>query len=1103
MPQLSALILILCAAVGACGGDDAPTASDDHDGLGLPDFSATCPGGAGCICTDNDACDSGLCLNTAFGWRCAGTCKGDKGGSACDDGQDTPCRKATCDPNTGVCSLSNLAKGTDCSDGAVCVEATCDGQGACHVKPTCGCTKAADCAAKDDDNLCNGVLYCDKSAAPYTCKTNPATVVTCLSGQDTVCRTSQCQPATGTCALVDKPAKTACDDGEICTAGDHCLGGACVPGTWVCTCASDADCVKSDDGNLCNGTMYCDKAAGACKVNPATVVTCPTADDDLCRARVCDPKTGSCPLIALNAGVGCSDNNPCTTGEACKDGMCKGGTATCPCQIDADCAAHEDGDLCNGLLYCHKASATCQVNPATIVTCPSVDDSQCMKRLCQPKTGACALTPAIEGAHCEDGNPCTASDACKGGKCVAGVSVCACQSQTDCAKFEDGDLCNGTLYCDQAPPEPTCKLNPSTLKSCPSVDDTTCLKNRCQPKTGLCQWQPEVQGAPCDDGVPCTKADHCAAGKCVPGMKTCFCGPGGDCSAYDDGNVCTGAVQCDATTGLCGPKAGSAPNCDDDNDCTLDGCDAKTGCTHKPAAAACSDGDPCTVSDTCVQGVCASGGVANCDDGSTCTLDACVAGKGCQSDGATQNGKACDDGDACTKNTSCAAGQCQGAVPVTCDDGNPCTEDSCAAKAGCTNASVVDGTKCAAGEPCTGPGTCAGGKCGGGVPWLWKSPTPAAGDQFLGIALDGDGVLVAGNTKKLSLDDFRVARFDAKGQEDWSTTAGGGASYANAVVPIAGGAVACGWSQAAGNGDGVLTRLDAKGKATWLYNYGLSSNLEKFEDLSVTPSGFAAAGTIRSIAGGAGGFWLLATDPNGVEQWQKTFDGTGDSLATGLLTVNGALVLVGRSKAPPIGSWDGMAVVATLTGKKTGGWTMGSWASDHFGAIEPLGQGYVVGGMWSSGPPNGSWLVAHDASGAVLWEANLGPGGPGWANTLATTKSAVYLAQGSDVAAVTTTGELRWSRTVEVASSIGAIAADDSGLYIATLAGQVHRMDAFGNASCQTSGPCLTKGPMDCADQNPCTADLCDAAHGGCFHTDFPSGTPCGAKATCDQGVCK
>ena len=69
--------------------------------------------------------------------------------------------------------------------------------------------------------------------------------------------------------------------------------------------------------------------------------------------------------------------------------------------------------------------------------------------------------------------------------------------------------------------------------------------------------------------------------------------------------------------------------------------------------------------------------------------------------------------------------------------------------------------------------------------------------------------------------------------------------------------------------------------------------------------------------------------------------------------------------------------------------------------------------------------------------------------------------------------------------------------------GLTFAMDAYGNTDCGKSGACLTTPLAACDDKNPCTADLCDAAHNGCWHTNLPDTLLCGTGKTCKSGLCQ
>ncbi|MEY3011279.1 MAG: hypothetical protein RIT45_14 [Pseudomonadota bacterium] len=327
-------------------------------------------------------------------------------------------------------------------------------------------------------------------------------------------------------------------------------------------------------------------------------------------------------------------------------------------------------------------------------------------------------TPAdgtLDGGGCVPAD-CAGSKPCHVGTCVGGdCTYAAVPDDTPC---DDDDACTVDDRCQDA------ACLPGAATACD--DDNPCTVDGCKDAAGGCTHTPSLLA--CDDGNACTVGDQCQAGACAAGL-------GRDC---DDDNVCTvdscnpaaapeSACQHVAVGGLCsdgdpctvqdgcvdGACAGKPMPCDDDNPCTDDVCEAKGdqgACVHTANSGACSDGDVCTLGDACKDGACAAGAAAVCNDGNPCTTDACDAKLGCT---ATDNKAACDDGNACTLGDGCAGGSCVGAGVLDCEDGNGCTLDACLTASGCSHtpstAECSDGDACSLGDQCV-QGACVAGK---------------------------------------------------------------------------------------------------------------------------------------------------------------------------------------------------------------------------------------------------------------------------------------------------------------------------------------------------------------------------------------------------------
>ena len=101
-------------------------------------------------------------------------------------------------------------------------------------------------------------------------------------------------------------------------------------------------------------------------------------------------------------------------------------------------------------------------------------------------------------------------------------------------------------------------------------------------------------------------------------------------------------------------------------------------CAEVPVAndTSCSDGDLCTVGDTCQNGVCVSGPDMECEgEPQQCHQFICEEGE-C-TEVPVANDTSCSDGDLCTVGDTCQNGMCVSGPDMECDDNNECTEDNC------------------------------------------------------------------------------------------------------------------------------------------------------------------------------------------------------------------------------------------------------------------------------------------------------------------------------------------------------------------------------------------------------------------------------------------
>ena len=300
---------------------------------------------------------------------------------------------------------------------------------------------------------------------------------------------------------------------------------------------------QCDDGNRVDG----DCCSSICTYE-LEGVPCPS-DGNVCTDDVCNA-TGTC-MHTLNTRA-CNDGDACTQTDQCAGGVCTGtnpvvctaldqchvaggcdlATGVCSTPALADGAPCDDGDACTAIDACQSGLCT----GAEPVMCNALD--QCHTAgTCNPLTGACSDPAKPDGAPCDDGDGCTQTDTCQAGACTG-------ENPVLCA---DLDQCHEPGTCDSG--------------------------------SGTCSYPQKPDGTPCNDGDACTSPDLCQGGHCIT----------------TDAVTCTALGQCHAA-GVCDPASGVCSN------------------PLEPDGSACDDGNPCTLADECFGGGCE--GVSDaCGDG--------------------------------------------------------------------------------------------------------------------------------------------------------------------------------------------------------------------------------------------------------------------------------------------------------------------------------------------------------------------------------------------------------------------------------------------------------------------------------------------------------
>jgi hypothetical protein len=153
-------------------------------------------------CSTAKDCGNG---NACLSWSCTGSGSCSAKGTICKD--ENPCTLDQCNVGTGKCAFPFANDGQGCSDGDLCSDLDRCQAGKCH-----GTVLACDDKSKCTKDSCDKVKGCVFDPV-------------CLDNDP--CSEDICNEATQKCSHKPAAAGAGCDDGSVCTAFESCKSGKC------------------------------------------------------------------------------------------------------------------------------------------------------------------------------------------------------------------------------------------------------------------------------------------------------------------------------------------------------------------------------------------------------------------------------------------------------------------------------------------------------------------------------------------------------------------------------------------------------------------------------------------------------------------------------------------------------------------------------------------------------------------------------------------------------------------------------------------------------------------------------------------------------------